>query len=378
MMRVVVAMDSFKGCLTSMEAGAAVRRGIMAAQPQAYVTVCPLADGGEGTVDALIGGLGGQRVTVTVTGPLGEPAEAVYALLPGGTAVMEMAAAAGLTLVPPGQRDPLRATTRGVGELIRHAMHSGCRRFLLGIGGSATNDGGAGMLQALGFALTDERGQPIPDGAQGLAHLAHISAENALPALRECTFTVACDVNNPLCGPQGASAVFGPQKGATKDVAAQLDSLLARFAGLAAEEGFPAAPDTPGAGAAGGLGFALMTFLGASLRSGSAIVTELTHLEEHIRTADMVITGEGRLDGQTAMGKGPGAVAALAKRYGKPVIALAGCVTEEADACLVSGIDAFFPILPGPATAEEAMEPETAARNLERTARQVFRLLALG
>lgn len=375
-MNVVVAMDSFKGSLTSMEAGDAVRRGIGTALPDAQVTVCPLADGGEGTVDALTDGLGGRRETVTVTGPLGESVAAVYGILPDGAAVMEMAAAAGLPLAPPDRRNPLYTTTRGVGEMIRHALETGSRRILLGIGGSATNDGGAGMLQALGFALTDDTGAPIPEGAIGLARLARISGENALPALQNCVITVACDVNNPLCGPRGASAVYGPQKGASPEAVRQLDSLLARFAAVAAREGFACDPDAPGAGAAGGLGFGLTTFLGASLRSGSELVMELTRLEDHIRQADIVITGEGRLDRQTAMGKGPGAVAALARRYGKPVIALAGCLSPDAGDGQ-EAFDACFPILPAPATAAEAMERDTARQNLQHTAHQVFRLLSL-
>lgn len=379
-MNIVVAMDSFKGSLSSMEAGQAVRAGIAQADPSAQVTVRPLADGGEGTVEALISGMGGQGQQVTVTGPLGAPVVCTYGILPAtGTAVVEMSGAAGLPLVPEPQRNPLYTTTYGVGEVIRDAITKGCRRFLVGIGGSATNDGGAGMLQALGYGFLDGEGRPIPHGAQGLSQLARITLDGVLPQLAECEFRVACDVTNVLCGPQGCSAVYGPQKGATPEMVQDMDQWLDHYAQLARAV-YPdtAHPDAPGTGAAGGLGFAFQTFTRGVLEPGVSIVLEETHLEKFIREADLVITGEGRLDGQTAMGKAPVGVAQLAKRYHKPVVALAGCVTSDATTCHVQGIDAFFPVLPGPCSLEQAMEPDTTRANLAATAQQVFRLFQAG
>lgn len=378
-MKAVVAMDSFKGSLTSLEAGEAVREGILRAMPDARVTVRPLADGGEGTVEALTAGMGGRRERVTVTGPMGRPVEAVYGILDGGrTAVMEMSAAAGLTLVPAGKRDPLRATTYGVGEMIRDAIGKGCRRLIVGIGGSATNDGGAGMLQALGFSLLDRAGRQVEPGARGLAELAEIRDEGALPELRERSFRVACDVTNPLCGERGASAVYGPQKGAGPTVIAQMDRWLADYAALCRRKYPRADPDRPGTGAAGGLGFAFLAFTDARLEPGAEIVLEETGLESYVREADVLVTGEGRLDGQSAMGKAPVGAAKAAKRYGKLTVAFSGCVGEGAEDCNRQGIDAFFPILRGPASLEEAMDPETARRNLAGAAEQAFRLLVGG
>jgi glycerate kinase len=378
-MKILVAVDSFKGSLTSLEAGEAVRRGALRALPaETQVLVRPLADGGEGTVDALTRGLGGRTERLSVTGPLGAPVEADYGILPDGTAVIEMAAAAGLPLVPEAQRDPLRTTTRGVGELIADAFAKGCRRFVLGIGGSATNDGGAGMLQALGFDLLDAAGRPIASGAQGLAALASIRTAHALPMQPEfagCSVRVACDVTNPLCGPQGCSAIYGPQKGATPESVAAMDGWLAAYAALAAAVCPDADPDLPGAGAAGGLGFALCAFLGASLESGVGLILEATGFEALAAQADLVVTGEGRLDAQTVQGKAPIGVARLAKRHGKPVIAFCGCTTADARVCNEAGIDAYFPILRAVQPQEHLMRPQTAAQNLEATAEQVFRLL---
>ena len=375
-MNIVVAMDSFKGSLSSLQAGQAVREGALRAIPSAEVAVRPLADGGEGTVEALAAGLGGRLRRVTVEGPLGDPVESAYGILPDGcTAVVEMSAAAGLPLVDPARRDPLRATTYGVGQVLRDAMEQGCRRFIVGIGGSATNDGGAGMLQALGYAFLDEQGRPIAPGAAGLADLHTISAAHVLPQLAECRFRVACDVTNPLCGPQGCSAVYGPQKGATPAMIGQMDGWQARYAQLAARL-YPgkADPEFPGSGAAGGMGFAFLTFTDAVLESGIDIVLAETRLADFLREADLVVTGEGRLDGQTAMGKAPVGVARLAKQYGKPVIAFAGSVTPDAAACNDRGIDAFFPALRQVCTLDEAMDPDTARRSLTAAAEQAFRL----
>lgn len=377
-MKIVIAIDSFKGSLSSMEAGNAAGIGIQKADPSAVIDVCPMADGGEGTVEALIRGLNGNMHRIKVTGPLGQPVFCQYGILPDGkTAVMEMAQAAGITLLKEEERNPMETTTYGVGEAICHAMEQGCRRFLIGIGGSATNDGGAGMLQALGYDLLDSEGSPIPKGAKGLALLKTISNAKVHPLLKECRFQIACDVTNPLCGKQGASAVFGPQKGADASMVKQLDQLLDQYARIAVQSGFPSDPDYPGAGAAGGLGFAFLTFTNASLESGIQMVIRETGLEDRIRTADLVVTGEGRLDGQTAMGKAPQGVARLAKKYDKPVIAFAGSVTEDAHICNENGIDGYFSILPGIMSLSEAMNPQTAAGNLAQTAEQVYRVFRL-
>ncbi|MBQ9784961.1 MAG: glycerate kinase [Clostridia bacterium] len=376
-MKVAIAIDSFKGSISSLEAGRAVAEGVRAANTDAQTVVCPLADGGEGTVEALVSAMGGTLCRAWVTGPLGERVEAAYGVLSDTrTAIIEMSAAAGITLIPAERRDPRAASTYGVGELIAHAIKTNnCRRFIVGIGGSATNDGGVGMLQALGFSFRDADGREIPRGADGLKHLSQIDCGGALKELADCAFFVACDVTNPLCGAHGCSAVYGPQKGATPEMIAQMDADLARYAALSERVTGRAQADTPGAGAAGGMGFAFLTYLGARLESGIALVMRETHLEEAIKDADVVVTGEGRLDGQTVMGKAPVGVASLAKRYGKPVIAFAGCVTEDAGACNAHGIDAFFPILRTVCTLDDAMNAENAYRNLKNTAEQAFRLI---
>ncbi len=374
-MKAVIAMDSMKGSLSSMEAGYAAAEGIRRADASARILVRPLADGGEGTVDALVTGMNGVIRNVSVTGPLGAPVHCAYGILAETkTAVVEMSGAAGLTLVPAEKRDPLETTTYGVGEVIRDAIAAGCRRFLVGIGGSATNDGGVGMLQALGYGFLDRDGRQVPFGAKGLESLARITDEGVIPELAECEFRIACDVTNVLCGEQGCSAVYGPQKGAAPSVIPQMDGWLEAYAKLAKEKFPKADPLFPGAGAAGGMGFAFLTFTNAVLESGVQIVLEETGLESCIKDADIVVTGEGRLDGQTAMGKAPVGVARLAKKYGIPVVALAGSVTEEAAACNENGIDAFFPILRRVCTLEEAMREEAARANLADAAEQVFRL----
>ena len=374
-LKVVAAIDSFKGSMSSLEAGQAAREGILRAVPDACVQVCPLADGGEGTMEALVEALGGERRQVEVTGPLGTPVTCTYGIIPAAkTAVMEMSQAAGITLVPEEKRNPMDTTTFGVGEMIRDAIEKGCRKFIMGIGGSATNDGGAGMLMALGYDLLDQEGRPIPYGAAGLEKLVKIGTDHVLPQLSQCTFTIACDVDNPLCGSRGCSAVFGPQKGADEVMIRQMDQWLERFAHLA-KTVFPDADSTlPGSGAAGGLGFALRTFLNGSLESGIQIVIRETGLEAYIRDADVVITGEGRLDEQTAMGKAPAGVASLGKKYKKTVIAVAGSVASSARVCNEKGIDAYFPILRGICTLQEAMAPENAKRNMADTVEQIFRL----
>ena len=374
-LKVLAAVDSFKGSMTSMEAGRAVAEGIHRADAGAEVLVRPLADGGEGTVEALTSGMNGSRQQVQVTGPLGTPVICEYGIIEAsGTAVIEMAGAAGITLVPDEKRNPLYTTTYGVGEVIRDAIKKGCRRFIIGIGGSATNDGGTGMLQALGFGFMNKNGQPVPFGARGLEELETITDTYVIPELKECEFRIACDVTNTLCGEQGASAVYGPQKGATPSMIMQMDKWLAYYAALAKEKFPKANAKQAGTGAAGGLGFAFLTFTNAVLESGIKIVLEETQLEEYIKDADLVVTGEGRLDRQTAMGKAPIGVAKLAKKYGKTVIAFAGSVERDARECNKHGIDAFFPVLRGITTLEEAMKNENAKRNLADTAEQVYRL----
>ena len=373
-MKAVFAIDSFKSSLTSQAAGQAAAAGLRRVYPDAETIVLPLADGGEGTAAALIDGLGGRFVPCRVCGALGEPIDAQYGLLPDGAAVIEMAAAAGIEQVPPDRRNPMRTTTFGVGQMIRDAIGRGCRRFWIGIGGSATNDGGIGMLQALGFGFFDADGAPVsPDGA-GLCALARISADGALPALRDCTFRVACDVTNSLCGPNGCSAVFGPQKGADSAMIAALDGALARYAAQMRAVFPNADPDFPGSGAAGGMGFALRTALHAELTPGAALVLDATRIDDALRGADVLVTGEGRLDGQTAMGKAPFAAARRAQALGVPVIALSGCIGCGAEACNAAGIDAYFPILRRICTESEALDPAAAAQNLTDTAEQVFRL----
>ena len=377
-MKAVIAIDSLKGSLSSLQAGDAIRTGILRVCPDAVVQVRPLADGGEGTVEALTIGMGGELQTVTVTGPLGEPVEAQYGILADGvTAIVEMSAAAGITLVEDSRRNPLYTTTYGVGEMLRDAIGKGCRHFIVGIGGSATNDGGIGMLQALGYELLSASGEPVAFGARGLEELTAIRTDKVLPALKDCSFRIACDVTNPLCGEQGASAIYGPQKGATPSMILQMDQWLKNYAKLARELNPAADREYPGTGAAGGLGFAFLSFTNAVLESGIKIVLEETRLEDFVKDADVVITGEGRLDGQTVMGKAPIGVAKIAKKYGKPVLAFAGCVTPDAVACNEHGIDAFFPILRGVVTLQEAMDAANARRNMADTVEQAFRLFTL-
>ncbi len=280
-------------------------------------------------------------------------------------------------MIPDEKRNPLCTTTYGVGEMIRDAICKGCRHFIVGIGGSATNDGGVGMLQALGYGMLDENDRQVSFGAQGLQELKSITDDKVIPELKDCSFRIACDVTNPLCGETGCSAVYGPQKGATLSMILQMDKWLSDYARLAATFNPNADPEHPGTGAAGGLGFAFLSFTNAVLESGISIVLDETKLEEYIKDADVVITGEGRLDGQTVMGKAPIGVAKIAKKYGKPVIAFAGCVTPDAVKCNEHGIDAFFPILRRVVTLQEAMDSANARRNMADAVEQVFRLMKI-
>lgn len=375
-MNIVIAIDSFKGSMTSMEAGESAAEGIRRVYPGAQIRIRPLADGGEGTVEALTAGLDGKLVTIPVTGPAGLLVDCPYGIVEETkTAIIEMSGAAGITQVTEAQRNPLHTTTYGVGEVIKDAIHKGCRHFIVGIGGSATNDGGLGMLQALGFDMLDASGQPVSMFGKGLADLTQISAEHVLPELAECTFRIACDVTNPLCGEHGCSAVFGPQKGATPDIVQQMDGWLSAYAALA-KNSFPKAnPNHAGAGAAGGLGFAFLTFFNATLESGVKIVLEETRLSDYVKDADIVLTGEGRLDGQTVMGKAPIGVAQTAKEHGCTVLGFSGSVAKDASACNEKGIDAFFPILRGVSTLEEAMDTEKARQNMADAVEQVFRTI---
>ena len=322
-MKVIAAIDSFKGSMTSMEAGNAVKKGILAAKPDAEVVVNPLADGGEGTVDALIEGLGAKKIPVTVAGPLGEKVSCYYGFLEETkTAVMEMASAAGITLVT--KKDPLRASTYGVGEMIADALKRGCKNFMIGIGGSATNDGGIGQM-----------------------------------CIRD----------------RGATYIFGPQKGVTEEQKSKVDEAMKHYADVTKESLGCDFADCEGAGAAGGLGYAFLSYLAGELIPGVELILQATGLEEKMKNADVVVTGEGRLDAQTVMGKAPVGVAALAKKYNAKVIAFAGSVAPEASVCNQAGIDAFFPIVRGVTTLEEAMKKENAMENIAATAEQVFRLL---
>ena len=375
-MKVTVAIDSFKGSLSTLDAGYSASEGVRRVFPDAECMVSPLADGGEGTAEAIISATGGKFVEVTVKGPLGEPLTAKYGVTPEGCAVLEMASASGITLVPDEKRNPLNTTTYGVGELIRHAIEvSGCRKFTVGIGGSATNDGGIGMLAALGFEFLDECGERVSVFGKGLEKIASIKTENAMRELSACEFSIASDVKNPLCGELGCSAVFAPQKGATSAIVKDMDLWLDRYASLTAKATGTDYKEHPGSGAAGGLGFAFLSYLGADLMPGIDLVIKETRLEEKIKDSDVVITGEGRLDGQSAMGKAPVGVAKTAKKYGKTVLAFSGCVTDDARALNECGIDAFFPILKAPCSLSEAMKAENAKKNLSDTVERAFRII---
>ena len=375
-MRVVVAIDSFKGSMSSLEAGEAISNGIKKAHKDAEVEIRPLADGGEGTVEALSIGMGGRLINVDVTGPVGRKVSAVYGIVDSSkTATIEMSQAAGITLVSGDEKNPLYTTTFGVGELIKDAINKGCRHFVVGIGGSATNDCGIGMLQALGYEFLDKEGNQVGFGASGVRDIVSIRDENVIKELSECYFRVACDVNNPLCGELGCSAIYGPQKGATKEMVADMDGWLKNYSKIVKEKYPDADSEYPGTGAAGGLGYAFFNFTNSKLESGIKIVLDETKLEEYVKDADIVVTGEGRLDHQTVMGKAPVGVANIAKKYNKKVIAFSGSVTEDAGVCNEHGIDAFFPILRRIVTLEEAMQTDTAKQNLTDTAEQVFRLL---
>lgn len=376
-MRIVVAPDKFKGSLTAVDAADAMTRGALAALPSAEVERVPMADGGEGIVDALVGATGGSYREAEVTGPLGEPVRARFGMLGDGrTAVIEMAAASGLALVPAEARNPLRTTTRGTGELLLAARDAGARRVIVGIGGSATNDGGAGMAQALGHHLLDAEGAEIGPGGGALARLERIERDERTAALEDLEIAVACDVTNPLCGPEGASAVYGPQKGASPEMVAELDRNLARLATIIERDLRRSVAEIPGAGAAGGLGAGLVAFAGGKLESGVDLVLGAVRLADRLRAADLCLTGEGALDAQSAFGKTIAGVARLANSMGVPTFALAGSIGEGAEQTLAHGLDAYFSICPGPLALEEAIA--NASRLLENAAEQAVRAFLAG
>ncbi|MFA4015248.1 MAG: hypothetical protein RUDDFDWM_000326 [Candidatus Fervidibacterota bacterium] len=375
MIRFLIACDSFKGSASSKQVGEAIKSGILRAVPDAHVEVVPVADGGEGTVQALVDATGGRLVTATVTNPIGEKIEATFGILGDGqTAVIEMAAASGLTLIPPEKRNPWVTTTYGTGELIKAALEHGCRKIIIGIGGSATNDAGAGMAQALGVKLLDEHGKQIGFGGGELGRLRRIDMSGLDKRATEAEFIVACDVDNPLTGERGASYVYAPQKGATPEMLPKLDSNLRHFAEVVRQQLGIDVEHVPGSGAAGGLGAGLMAFLKAKLRKGTEIVFELVKLDEKIASADIVITGEGQIDAQTVFGKTPIGVAKLAKQYGKPVIAITGSIGDGADSVHSHGIDAMFSIVNRPMPLEKAMKEVEAL--LTSTGEQLARLVA--
>lgn len=372
---VLIAPDSFKGSISSIDAAREIERGLRRVLPDVTVYSVPMADGGEGTAEALLHSVGGEVMPAVVTGPLGEPVKAHWVKLANATAVIEMASVSGLTLIPPDRRDPSVTTTRGTGELILAALDSGCRRLLVGIGGSATNDGGAGMAQALGVSLRSADGEELGPGGLELARLEAIDVSGLDPRLAQCEVMVASDVTNPLTGPLGASAVYGPQKGASPEQVLLLDSALENYRKKLAEVFGRDIGAMPGAGAAGGLGAGLASFCGAQLKSGIDLVLELSGAEELMRKSDLVITGEGRTDASSAMGKVPSGIGTLAKRVGVPVVCLTGCADESAHALYDLGVSAIVPIADRPMSLEASMQ--NAARLLSAAAERLARLLAI-
>lgn len=376
-MKIVIAPDSYKESLTALEVATAIEAGFSEVYPNAEYVKIPVADGGEGTVEAMVAATQGRVVKVTVKGPLGEEADAFYGLSGDEqSAFIEMAAASGLERVPTAKRDPLITTSWGTGELIRHALDAGVKQIIIGIGGSATNDGGAGMVQALGAKLLDEQGEQIAAGGAALERLARIDISELDRRLAQCRIDVACDVTNPLTGKEGASAVFGPQKGATPEMIARLDKALAHYAQIIARDLDCDVLTLSGGGAAGGMGAALYAFCGAELRQGIEIVTDALALDKHVADADLVITGEGRIDSQTVHGKVPVGVAKVAKRYDIPVIGIAGSLTADVGVVHDHGIDAVFSVIYSICSLDEALA--NAGENVRLTARNVAAVLKAG
>lgn len=376
-MKIVIAPDSYKESLSAAEVAQAIEKGFREIFPDAQYVSMPVADGGEGTVEAMIAATQGTEHSAWVTGPLGEKVEACWGMSGDGvTAFIEMAAASGLGLVPPEKRNPLITTSRGTGELILQALEHGAKRIIIGIGGSATNDGGAGMMQALGARLCDAEGQEIGHGGGSLSRLSRIDLSAIDPRLRDRMIHVACDVTNPLVGERGVSRIFGPQKGATEAMIVELDRNLAHFADVIKASLQVDVKPIPGAGAAGGMGAALMAFLNAELRSGIEIVTEALKLEEQIHDCSLVVTGEGRIDSQSIHGKVPVGIARVAKKYRKPVIGIAGSLTHDVGVVHHHGIDAVFSVLTTVSTLEEAFRG--AFDNIYRASRNIAATLQVG
>ncbi len=375
-MNVLVAIDSFKGSLSSNELAAAIESGIHEVSPDINVRKVPVADGGEGTIDALVSGLGGKKIEEKVKGPLFEEVNAEYGILDDNTAVIEMAAAAGLPLVPEDLRNPRQTTTYGVGQLINDAINRGCRDFIIGIGGSATNDGGIGMLNALGYKFLDVAGNELTPTGASLIKIARIDKTKVPASLAPCNFTVACDVDNPFYGTNGAAHVYARQKGADDEEILALDQGLKSFAEVVSRELKIDLSLTAGAGAAGGLGGGFKAFLNAELKPGIEIIFDLISLEEEIKWADIIITGEGKLDHQTAMGKVPVGVAKLAQKHHKKVIALAGSVTEDAFKLHDLGVTAMFSVIDAPMSLAEAMASENARRMVRKKVIEIFRIIS--
>lgn len=371
-MKIVIAPDSFKESLSAPQVALAIERGVKRAMPTATVLRVPMADGGEGTVEAVLGATASERHIETVLDALGRPIDATWAQLPGETAMIEMACAAGLEHIAPADRDPMRATSYGVGQLIAHALDCGAQHIVLGLGGSATNDAGAGMLEALGLRLLDKQGMPLARGGLALMQLAKLDISALDPRLANTRVTIASDVNNPLCGPKGASAIFGPQKGATPAQVQQLDAALAHFADVCAETLGRDMRNAPGSGAAGGLGFAAHAWLGATFKPGAEVVAEIGGLPAAVIGADLVITGEGRMDAQTLLGKTPMGVAKIAKQEGVPVIAIAGSLGDGYQALYDAGIHAAFSLASGPCTLADACRNASAL--LEDRAQDIMRV----
>jgi glycerate kinase len=376
-MNIIVAPDSFKGSLTAMEAADAMTQGIREALPEAEIVAFPLADGGEGTAEALVLATSGRFVKRRVTGPMGTPVEATLGVLGDDvTGVVEMAQAAGLTLVPPAERSPLLATTYGVGELIVAALDEGCTRLIVGLGGSATNDGGAGMAQALGARLLKADGSEIGRGGAALMSLDRIDVSGVDPRIARTTIWAASDVTNPLCGPEGASAIYGPQKGATSQMVPLLDRALAHYAGVVERDLHADVREAAGAGAAGGLGAGMIAFCNAQIRSGASLVLQIMDFESYLEAADVIFTGEGKIDRQIEFGKAISGVALLAEKHGVPVVAFTGSLEEEPAKLARRGIHAVMPIAPGPIDEQQAMSK--ASELLQAAAERATRLLMLG
>jgi glycerate kinase len=375
-MKIIIAPDSFKGSLSAGQAAVYIEEGIRRVIPSCAIDKIPIADGGEGTTEAMVAATGGKIVKASVCGPLMEDVEGFFGILGDGlTAVIETASAAGLTLVPPDKRNPMHTTTYGMGQLILKALDRGCRKFIIGLGGSATVDGGTGLLCALGIKFLDQNGRAVPQGGGGLGKLNQIDLSSLDQRVKECEFLVACDVDNPLCGERGAAAVFGPQKGATPEMVEALDRNLQNYGDIIKKTTGRDVADAAGAGAAGGLGAGLMAFLNASLVPGVQVVLKAVGFSDRVKKADLVITGEGSIDRQTLYGKAPMGVARIARRFGVPVVAVAGTIKGDISPLYDEGFAAVVSICPGPITVEEAME--RAGSLLADTAERIMRLVIL-